>query len=281
MKQGCRQIVGLLLVSCAMALAGCKDPHSDGDGHGHGKTSIEKDTTPASGESGAEEDGHGVEAAGAAYRDGKGIELPEETRKSIGLELVEVGEREMWPRQTLTAQVYRSAAEASRTYGREREGNAYATALISKEQADLFRPGQKFTFRCREGEDSTHDGVIWKIDTVQLSSLGKAEALLELPDGDRSLAVGAFIEAKVSIGSAPQKGISVPHSAILETSTGKYAYVQNGGHLLRTEIKTGAGNEEYVEVTEGLYEGDTIVVKPVETLYLIELRATKGGGHSH
>jgi hypothetical protein len=36
-----------------------------------------------------------------------------------------------------------------------------------------------------------------------------------------------------------------------------------------------------VEVSGGLYEGDTIAVRPAERLYLIELRATKGGGHSH
>ena len=30
-----------------------------------------------------------------------------------------------------------------------------------------------------------------------------------------------------------------------------------------------------------LLAGDQIVVKPVQTLWLIELRATKGGGHSH
>lgn len=268
MKRVYLRMAGMLLLVSMLALAGCGEPHGDGDGHDHGK-------------SGGGEDGHGMEAAGAVYREGKGIELPEETRKSIGLELVEVGEQEMRPRQTLTAQVYRSAAEASRTYGREREGNAYATALVSKEQAGLFQTGQKFTFRCREGEDSTHDGVIWKIDTAQLAVLGKAEALLELPDGDRSLAVGAFIEASVPVGGTPQKAVAVPPSAILETSTGKYAYVVNGGHLLRTGIKTGAAGGDYVEITEGLYEGDTVAVKPVETLHLIELRATKGGGHCH
>ena len=36
-----------------------------------------------------------------------------------------------------------------------------------------------------------------------------------------------------------------------------------------------------VEITDGLLAGDQVVTKPVETLWLIELRATKGGGHSH
>lgn len=226
-------------------------------------------------------DDHGSEAAGATYQEGKGIALLEETKKSLGLELADVGEQSVWPKVSLTAQVYRAASEASRTYGHERQGNAYATALVSQEMAVQLKPGQKFTFVCKNSADANHEGVVLKIDQAQVAILGKAEALLELPDPDQSLTVGAFVEAGVPIGSAPQKMLGIPHSALLETSTGTYAFVQNGGFLLRTEIKTGARNNDTIEVTEGLYEGDTIAVKPVEALYLIELRATKGGGHSH
>jgi hypothetical protein len=271
----------MLLLLSSLGLISCGEEHDSHDGHDHGSKPAEKEHSSESRESTGGHEDHGAEAAGATYQEGKGIGLSEETRKSLGLELMEVGEREMWPSQTLTAQVYRSAAEASRTYGREREGNAYATALISKELATQFKPGQKLTFFSKDVADASHDGLIWKIDMAQVSVLGKAEALLELPDPDRSLAVGTFIEAQVPIGTTPQKWVSIPRSAVLETSTGSYAFVQNGSFLLRTEIKTGALTHEYIEITDGLYEGDTIAVKPVETLYLIELRATKGGGHCH
>jgi hypothetical protein len=46
-------------------------------------------------------------------------------------------------------------------------------------------------------------------------------------------------------------------------------------------VRTGAESSEYIEITDGLYAGDIVVSNPVEMLYLIELRATKGGGHSH
>jgi hypothetical protein len=123
--------------------------------------------------------------------------------------------------------------------------------------------------------------LVFKIETVQMAVLGKAEALLELADPGNQLAVGDFIKVQVPVGKGARKTLSIPLSAVLETATGTYAYVQNGDHLLRTEIRTGAKNNDFIEVTEGLYEGDTVAVKPVEALYLIELRATKGGGHSH
>lgn len=226
-------------------------------------------------------DDHGAEAAVASYQEGKGISLSEETKISLGLELAEVGEQAVWPTVKLTAQVYRTASEASRTYGSERQGNAYATALVSSEMAAQLKPGQKFAFVCKDNADVRHEGIVLKIDKAQVPVLGKAEALVQLPDPDQSLAVGAFVEAEVSVGNGPRTMLGIPHSALLETSTGTYAFVQNGGFLLRTEIKTGARNKDNIEITEGLYEGDTIAVKPVEALYLIELRATKGGGHSH
>ncbi|MBL8992520.1 MAG: hypothetical protein JNM63_04215, partial [Spirochaetia bacterium] len=60
-----------------------------------------------------------------------------------------------------------------------------------------------------------------------------------------------------------------------------FVYVENGKRLLRQEVKSGRQSAGQIEILEGLYSGDRVAVKPVEWLYLIELRAVKGGGHSH
>lgn len=224
---------------------------------------------------------HGAEAVGASYVEGKGIELIEETEKSIGLKLVEVGEESLWPEHVLNAQVYRAAGEASRKFGGERAGFAYATALIPKELAATLRLGQKIRCRSKENGDAILTGTVWKVDPAQVGIMGQAEALLELADPNQSLSVGTFVEAEAVLGSKASKVPGIPLSAVLTTATGSFAFVKNGDYLLRTEIKTGLKNQEFVEVTDGLYEGDTVAAEPVEALYLIELRATKGGGHCH
>jgi hypothetical protein len=221
-------------------------------------------------QSAADPHDHGSEAAGASFQEGKGIALMEETKQAIGLELAEVAEQTLQPSITLTAQVYRLASETSRRYGQERTGFAYGTTLVSPETAAQLQPGQKFAM-----------GTVWKVDRTQLPVLGQVEVLLELANPDHSLAVGAFIEVQIPLGTASQKVVSIPRSAVLQTSIGTFAFVENAGFLLRTEIKTGAENQEFIAITDGLYEGDTIAVKPVEALYLIELRSTKGGGHCH
>lgn len=56
---------------------------------------------------------------------------------------------------------------------------------------------------------------------------------------------------------------------------------KNGEHFLRTPNKAGANSGDLVEVLDGLLTGDVVVSKGAEQLWLIELRFTKGGGHSH
>ena len=67
----------------------------------------------------------------------------------------------------------------------------------------------------------------------------------------------------------------------MRAADGTFVYTINGNAYFRTAVKIGAEAEGFVEVTDGLLSGDVVVTKPVEKLWLIELRATKGGGHSH
>jgi multidrug efflux pump subunit AcrA (membrane-fusion protein) len=248
------------LIGCGDQPEGNKKPEAEGKEEGHD---------------------HGSESSGATYEEGKGITLLEETKTSLGLELLEVSESAFQSEVRLTAQIYRSAVEASKVYGQERQGNAYATALVSSEVAKQLKSGQKLKWDSKKDGEFGYQGVIFKIDPAQLSTLGKSEAILEIPDKENRLKVVDFIEVEVPLGNASQKHLNIPRSSVLETSTGTFAFVKNGDFLVRTEIKIGTQNKDFVEITEGLYEGDTIAVKPVEALYLIELRSTKGGGHSH
>lgn len=71
--------------------------------------------------------------------------------------------------------------------------------------------------------------------------------------------------------------LAVPQSAVLDTTAGKSVYVENGGHYKRTVVAPGRRFGEFTEITEGLYEGDNVVTSAVQALWLIELRAVKGG----
>jgi hypothetical protein len=263
-------LVLALAVCLGFATCGQKQPeHAADDGHGHGE----------GGEGGehGEHHHHGEEAAGARYAEGKGITLLDETKKAIGLEFAEVEERILIPVVPLEAQVYRAAHEPSRPDG-EQIGSAYATALVSPMLVEKLRRGEPATLMAH---DKTYEARIWRIEPETKDAVNNVEVILQIPDPENTLRIGNFVPGSLTQSSAQQTALTVPRSAVLEAATGKFVFVQNGEYLLRTPVRTGAESSEYIEITDGLYAGDIVVSNPVEMLYLIELRATKGGGHSH
>lgn len=69
----------------------------------------------------------------------------------------------------------------------------------------------------------------------------------------------------------------VPKSAILDTTAGTSVYVENREHYKRTVVKSGRAFGDVVEIREGVFKGGKVVTDAVQTLWLIELRAVKGG----
>lgn len=212
---------------------------------------------------------------GATFIAGDGISLSEETRTAIGLTMVTVENLPFTFEFLLVAQVYREANEPSQNAG-EYSGYTYASSLIPSVQAELIQPGATVLV---PGESSI-TGRILQIDMTMKQATDNAEVLVELPDPDHRWKIGNFIRVKI-IGTESIEVTAIPESAVLQTAFGNFVFVQNGASLLRTPVSTGRHRDGFVEVTDGLYSGDEIAASALESLYLIELRATKGGGHSH
>lgn len=100
---------------------------------------------------------------------------------------------------------------------------------------------------------------------VQLSQTARTFAGLETGDVVSHAFAGA--------GEAT----AVPIQALLRTVRGDFVYVGNGDWFLRTPVTTGAIDGTHVEIKEGLYEGDTVVVGGVRALSLTEVQALNGG----
>jgi len=218
------------------------------------------------------EAGHDETSEGAIFKEGHGLSFAPETKAAIGLDTAEAENREIGHAVPLTAQVYRAADEVAHPGRVEKAGMAYASALLEPKLAEQFKVGDAVKSKAIEGK-------IVRVDATQQGGVGKSEILIELPDPGNTLRVGTFLP--IEAGLAKLESVAIPSSAVLETAAGLFAYVQNGESLLRTPITTGITDGQWVEVTDGLYEGDVVATKPVSSLYLIELRATKGGGHCH
>ena len=212
------------------------------------------------------------ERAGASFKEGVGVQMGAETKSAIDLALAEVEERTTPVEIHLTAQVYRKAREASQNQG-EPAGFAYASAWVDPAEAKRLTPGLPVRI-----PGST--GTVLRVDHTMAASGGRVEVLLQMQEGERVWKIGDFVPAMPVLAEETSVTV-IPREALLETAYGPFVYVLNGEAFLRTAVTTGGRRGEFTEITDGLYSGDQIVVRPVETLYLIELRATKGGGHSH
>lgn len=65
--------------------------------------------------------------------------------------------------------------------------------------------------------------------------------------------------------------LSIPNDAIIEAGGEKFVFVHEGDKFDRVDIKTGAADDEYSEVTEGLVPGDEVVTQGSREIYTMWL----------
>ncbi|MCE9613921.1 MAG: hypothetical protein K8T26_06560 [Lentisphaerae bacterium] len=218
-----------------------------------------------------------VAAPGAEFKEGRGIIVSEATKAAIGLTVTDVGEERLTTDVRLVGQVYRTAGEVSQNRG-ERPGFAHASAMVSEAGAREWESYRDIAFDLQGGVVT---GRVCAVDRTMLAAgLQQVDLLLEIPDPGRTLKIGSFVPAR-PLDHRTSPVMVVPRAAILRTAQDTFVYVHNGDAFLRTPVTLGVQGADAVQIVDGLYEGDAVAASAVETLYLIELRATKGGGHCH
>jgi multidrug efflux pump subunit AcrA (membrane-fusion protein) len=243
----------------AIVLTGCG--HKDGDGHAH--------------EAGEEGNAHEAET-GVTFNAKKGLSVPPETAKFIGLRVADVEERKIAATLQFSAQVYRAASEA-RFASLEPSGrpDALASGSVSQADATKIREGQTITVQSGNGSASLPGRIVALNRDLEKAS-GQVEVLLAIADAQQPLAAGEFLSVTVPTGGEKDV-VGVPRSALFRTTEGDFVYTVSGDHFVRTPVKLGVVNHEFAEIADGLYAGDQIVVQPVMTLWLAELQSLRGG----
>jgi len=238
----------------ALALVSCG--HKEGDGHAHS-------------------DAQGEAEPGVSFQAKHGLLVPPATAKFIGLQVADVEERKVASALHFAAQVYRPANEAQ--FASTQPGaaiTALASGTVSPTQAALLREGQMLSVAV-EGAKAL-PGRIAGVNRAVEKASGQFEVLLMVTDEQARLAKGVFLAVSVPLGGE-KSVMSVPRSALLRTTAGDFVYTASGERFVRAAVKVGMVNHEFAEVTDGLFEGDKIVVNPVMTLWMAELQSLRGG----
>lgn len=250
-----------------------KDAH-DEKAEKHEEAGPDHDSHEEEGHDSHEE--HEESPSGASFRPGKGVSITEETREILGLEIATATEEKLSQEIRCNVQVYGDPHHFP-GIDPERTGcDVHGSGFLTEEKASLVRPDLKVVLKAPDGQ--ALEGFVVAIQKA--TAIGEAEVIIGVLNAESKLKDGQFFEATISL-PRDEAVITIPKEAVLKTLEGTFVYISKDDYFLRTAVKVGNTIDGKTEVMEGVASGDAVVTKPAETLWLIELRATKGGGHSH
>lgn len=130
--------------------------------------------------------------------------------------------------------------------------------LLSKYDLEKVKPGQKADIKLA---GFTYTGSVSKIDKIaQKNQSGNTviAAEIHIDNPDENLYLG--VEAKVSVHIAESKNtVLVPVQAINTGKEGDFCYTVENGIVMRKLVTTGVSSDEYIEIKEGIKEGEQII----------------------
>jgi RND family efflux transporter MFP subunit len=94
---------------------------------------------------------------------------------------------------------------------------------------------------------------------------GTVKVTVEVFDNSLRLQPGMFVKVQIAIGMK-ENVLVIPRKAILYKQNKSYVFVLNRRQVSQREVLLGLLEEDHVEVTEGLDEGEVIVIVGVEGL---------------
>jgi len=138
----------------------------------------------------------------------------------------------------------------------------------------LVKPGQNVVATVSAYPSEKFIGVVRFIEPVLNSQTRSAKARIEIEnkEGKLKLEMYADLEIKINLG----KHLAIPETALIDTGIRKVAYLDLGnGRYKIQQVKTGFEADGFIQVVEGLKEGDMVVT---DGNFLLDSQSTLTGG---
>jgi Cu(I)/Ag(I) efflux system membrane fusion protein len=119
--------------------------------------------------------------------------------------------------------------------------------------------GTKVTIRPRGLGGRTFTGEVSLIYPHLMAQTRTARIRVELPNPDELLRPEMYVDAEIETGT-PDSVLAVPESAVLDSGTRQAVLVDKGdGRFEPRQVKLGRRGGGYVEITDGVAEGEAVV----------------------
>ncbi|MCG9128937.1 efflux RND transporter periplasmic adaptor subunit [Candidatus Poribacteria bacterium] len=162
------------------------------------------------------------------------------------------------------------------------EGEAYETSLTLLNEK--WQTGSNVRIRVPAYPEKVFTGKISQISSVVDPQKRTVHFWTEVVNPEQLLKPGMFADKSLVINEIDDV-LSVPLAAILTEGTTSFVFVQSGDSYVKQEVETGIRDDRFVEIKDGLYAGELVVIQGTHQLQ----RATTGtsevvdphAGHSH
>ena len=140
---------------------------------------------------------------------------------------------------------------------------------VSQEEAVVLKLGQQCTLKVK-GLEGEYKGAVSSISNVASvsanSSEPKFQVEISIENPKQNLKVGYEADISVQLGEKPA-ALSAGYGAVKAEEDGrKYVFVISNGKASKTYVKTGIETADYIEILEGLKEGEKYVTLPPDTM---------------
>jgi RND family efflux transporter MFP subunit len=136
--------------------------------------------------------------------------------------------------------------------------------LIGEDIADV-RVGLEARVRYYGWADKTFEGEVLRLAPTVDQRTRAMRAEVEIGNPERLLKPGMFVEVTL-IGNRRADVPVVPRRAVTDRGGQRVVFVLSGQRVIRREVRLGLGDDELVEIREGVEPGERIVVRGLETL---------------
>jgi membrane fusion protein, copper/silver efflux system len=160
--------------------------------------------------------------------------------------------------------------------------SVWVLADVFEQDIGFVKPGAKATVRINAYLDKQFTGKVTYVYPTLNAATRTAQVRVELANPDRLLKPGMFANVELAV-AARSSAVTVPVSAVIDSGTRRIVLVQaKEGRFEPREVKLGMRSDDYVEVLDGVKDGEDVVVA---ANFLIDaesnLKAAVGGfGHS-
>ena len=138
--------------------------------------------------------------------------------------------------------------------------SVWVLADVFEQDIGLVKPGAKATLHINAYPGKSFEGAVTYVYPTLQAATRSIQVRIELPNPGQLLKPGMFADVEMAAG-ARTKVVAVPSSAVIDSGTRRVVLVQAGeGRFEPRDVKLGARGSDYVEVLEGVAEGEEVVV---------------------